>query len=294
MKIINKVLNYKFVSDSIYSFISFVILALSGIIINVIIGNKYGPEGLGVFSQAISLYMIFSLLANFGLNISTLKYVAEHKLENDKIKLIFSSAIILSLLISSLVLIVLYLLTILDFSIFFNYDVTKATLIICLSLPIFSVNKIFMALANGLRQIKTVSILQSIRWISIIIQLIFYIYSDFEFNDILKMENIETLHGISIGSILSVVLCLNYDWDDLDTYFVERPWHKSINSDIYTLFNSIQTCGIYDRKFFNTLLGIGPLANCIWLIPSIAVTGNLCFAATGSVFKLIWFAEEML
>ena len=74
-------------------------------------------------------------------------------------------------------------------------------------------------------------------------------------NDILKMENIETLHGISIGSILSVVLCLNYDWDDLDAYFVERPWHKSINSDIYTLFNSIQTCGIYDRKFFNTLLG---------------------------------------
>jgi predicted acylesterase/phospholipase RssA len=69
------------------------------------------------------------------------------------------------------------------------------------------------------------------------------------------MENIETLHGISIGSILSVVLCLNYDWDDLDAYFVERPWHKSINSDIYTLFNSIQTCGIYDRKFFNTLLG---------------------------------------
>ena len=69
------------------------------------------------------------------------------------------------------------------------------------------------------------------------------------------MDDIETLHGISVGSILIVVLCLNYDWDDLDAYFIQRPWHKSINSDIYTLFNSIHSCGIYDKKFFITLLG---------------------------------------
>lgn len=74
-------------------------------------------------------------------------------------------------------------------------------------------------------------------------------------NDIIHMDKIESLHGVSVGSILSVVLCLNYDWDDLDTYFVQRPWHKSINSDIYTLFNSIHNCGIYDKKFFITLLG---------------------------------------
>jgi predicted acylesterase/phospholipase RssA len=48
---------------------------------------------------------------------------------------------------------------------------------------------------------------------------------------------------------------LDYPWEDLDTYFIQRPWDKSFDSDIYTIFNSIHNCGIYDKKFFVTLLG---------------------------------------
>lgn len=73
-------------------------------------------------------------------------------------------------------------------------------------------------------------------------------------HNIVNMDNIISLHGISIGSVVSVVLCLDYDNDDLDDYFIQRPWNKAYESNLYTMLNSINACGIYDKKFFITLL----------------------------------------
>ena len=73
-------------------------------------------------------------------------------------------------------------------------------------------------------------------------------------NKIIELDNIESFHGISIGSLLSVVLCLGYECDVLDDYFVKRPWNKAFDSNIHLLLNSIQSCGIYDKKFFITIL----------------------------------------
>lgn len=39
-----------------------------------------------------------------------------------------------------------------------------------------------------------------------------------------KHENIRTLWGTSFGSILSVVVALNCEWDVLDDYLIKRPW----------------------------------------------------------------------
>jgi predicted acylesterase/phospholipase RssA len=39
-----------------------------------------------------------------------------------------------------------------------------------------------------------------------------------------KHENIQTLWGTSFGSILSVVVALNCEWEVLDDYLIKRPW----------------------------------------------------------------------
>jgi predicted acylesterase/phospholipase RssA len=39
-----------------------------------------------------------------------------------------------------------------------------------------------------------------------------------------KHENIQTLWGTSFGSILSVVIALNCEWEVLDDYLIKRPW----------------------------------------------------------------------
>jgi len=167
VKLIN-LLQFKFVKDSIWTLISYIILAVSGILANVIIGNAYGAAGLGVFSQSLAIYMILSLIGVFGLNISVLKHIAHHNAETDIQKSIFTTASVMALAIS-LILTLLILVFANHFpTSFFNTEVTKATSIMVYSLPFFVQNKIFTALANGMRQMKIYSLVQSARWILII------------------------------------------------------------------------------------------------------------------------------
>jgi O-antigen/teichoic acid export membrane protein len=163
-----ELINYKFVKDSIYTFISFIILAISGIASNIIIGNYYQASGLGIFNQTVALYMIFSIISVIGLNTSVIKFVSQFKQNQNIQKEIFTTASILVISFSVLLTVFLLLLSYLSPGFFFNKDVTKSTIIILLSLPLLSQNKIFMALLNALRHIKTYAIVQSARWILVI------------------------------------------------------------------------------------------------------------------------------
>ena len=52
-----------------------------------------------------------------------------------------------------------------------------------------------------------------------------------------KIEDIESMYATSIGTILSTVICLNYDWETVNKYFIERPW-KDIFKD-FILYSNI-------------------------------------------------------
>lgn len=65
-----------------------------------------------------------------------------------------------------------------------------------------------------------------------------------------KIENIETMYGTSVGSMIIVALCLKYDWDILDNYLINRPWHKIFKIDIYSILNAFQTKGLFDISIF--------------------------------------------
>lgn len=62
-----------------------------------------------------------------------------------------------------------------------------------------------------------------------------------------EIENIETMHGISIGSILIVFLSLKYKWDVFDDFIIKRPWHNLFKVNMFTIINSFQNKGIYSR-----------------------------------------------
>ena len=162
------IFNYKFVKDSAYTFASFIFIAISGIIVNVLIGNNYEVSSLGIFNQSVAIYMIFSILSVLGLNTSVVKYIAQYNQDKKTQKEIFTTAFILtlcfSLFITSFLLFLAYLFPV----IYFNKDVTKATIITLFSLPFLSLNKIFMALQNALRHMKAYSIVQSVRWLIIL------------------------------------------------------------------------------------------------------------------------------
>ena len=62
------------------------------------------------------------------------------------------------------------------------------------------------------------------------------------------INNIETVYGTSVGSIIAIFIVLHYDWDTLDDFIIKRPWQNvyklSIDSFLYAFHNK----GILDKK----------------------------------------------
>jgi len=68
-----------------------------------------------------------------------------------------------------------------------------------------------------------------------------------------SIENIRSIYATSIGSFIGVILCLKYDWDTLDNYFIKRPWDKVFKFDLYSIINAFEKKGIFDIKLFEEM-----------------------------------------
>jgi hypothetical protein len=69
-----------------------------------------------------------------------------------------------------------------------------------------------------------------------------------------NLNDIETIYSTSIGSVIAVFFCLKYDWETLNTYLIERPWHECLKLNPKQIFESYHNKGIYDKKVFELIL----------------------------------------
>ena len=53
-----------------------------------------------------------------------------------------------------------------------------------------------------------------------------------------KIDEIMSIYGTSAGAIVAVLLCLRFEWDTLNTYFLDRPWHEAFPVNASTLFDA--------------------------------------------------------
>lgn len=60
-----------------------------------------------------------------------------------------------------------------------------------------------------------------------------------------NIENIQTIYGTSVGMLVSIILCLKYDWETVDTYLIDRPWQNVFKFDIYSVIQSFEKRGIF-------------------------------------------------
>ena len=63
-----------------------------------------------------------------------------------------------------------------------------------------------------------------------------------------QFENIESIYGTSIGAVIGAFICLRYDWDTLNKYIIERPWHDAFKINAKQLFDSYYNKGLFDKK----------------------------------------------
>lgn len=81
-----------------------------------------------------------------------------------------------------------------------------------------------------------------------------------EQNNFWKIDNIQTIHGTSAGAVVGAMLCLNYDWETINSYIIDRPWNEAFPFNIKSILDAYTNRGIFDRKateivFKSLLLG---------------------------------------
>ena len=63
-----------------------------------------------------------------------------------------------------------------------------------------------------------------------------------------KQEDIISIYGTSIGSIIGAFICLNYDWETLNTYIIDRPWQDAFKVTAKHIFNSYYNKPLLEAK----------------------------------------------
>src|ERR1035437_3200163 len=91
-----QVLLGKFGTDVMWNVASLAVLAVCGIIMNIIIAWYYTPDVLGAFNQVYAFYMVFSQFAVVGIHLSVLKYVAQYSTKPGIYRSLFTVALFLS------------------------------------------------------------------------------------------------------------------------------------------------------------------------------------------------------
>lgn len=69
-----------------------------------------------------------------------------------------------------------------------------------------------------------------------------------------KTEDLTSVYGTSVGTILLLLIQLNYTWEELDNYLINRPWHQVFPIDIKLLLASMTNRGIYDQDTIHKTL----------------------------------------
>lgn len=65
-----------------------------------------------------------------------------------------------------------------------------------------------------------------------------------------EISNIESIYGTSAGSIIAILLALNFEWQILLDYFLDRPWHEAYNVTANHIFSAYNNKGIFDKDAF--------------------------------------------
>ena len=166
-RLVAKFGHQKLSQDIAYSLGSFVILALVGIAINVVIVATRDTAALGVFNLAYAVYITASQLATVGLHYSVLRHAAFHVESPEQRSRLFFTAAICATGLGIVAAIAMYLAEPLFARLFSSEATAAAIRNAALGLALFPLNKVVLAYLNALRRMKAIAFLQSFRYLVI-------------------------------------------------------------------------------------------------------------------------------
>lgn len=147
--------------------VSLVILAVSGIAINLIIAGVRSAGDLGVFNQAYAVYIVASQLAVLGVHNSVMRNAAHYSNDVAASRQLAGSALLLSLLVGFAAGLLLWFLAPLFGQWFDSPDTGRAVRNVAYGLALFPLSKVLLGLLNGLQMMRAFAVLQSLRYLTV-------------------------------------------------------------------------------------------------------------------------------
>ncbi|MDZ7821466.1 MAG: oligosaccharide flippase family protein [Candidatus Marinimicrobia bacterium] len=176
----------KFVKDTSWTFIATLIVGFSGLILQTLVANNHAATGLGIYSQVLAIYTLFTLLAGFGIELSTIKHTAEFKDDHQNLIASFSTSQLILLFFSTIIATSLYLISTNFPNVFSSEEVARGIKYVCPGIVFFILNRNSNSLLTGLRKMNIYAISRSLRWLMILIfSLIIILFIDDKINYLL-------------------------------------------------------------------------------------------------------------
>ena len=69
-----------------------------------------------------------------------------------------------------------------------------------------------------------------------------------EQNGFWNIADIETIYATSAGAIISVLLCLKFDWETINDYIIKRPWNDAFKLGVDQIFEAYSKKGLFDKN----------------------------------------------
>lgn len=69
-------------------------------------------------------------------------------------------------------------------------------------------------------------------------------------NKYIDLDKVETIHATSAGAFISIMLCLKFDWETINSYIINRPWEEVFDINLHNIYDAYNKKGIFDNKIF--------------------------------------------
>lgn len=160
---------------------SFAFLAMSGVLINIAVAGLRDAESLGVFNLAYAVYMVASQFAVWGVHYSVLRSAAYHSSSAKKRGPLLGTALILATLLGFASAAALFVIAPYLGLLFRSSSTGEAVALASFGLLLFPVNKVLVAYVNALRHMRAFAILQTLRYLCVMLWVVGVCASDLPF-----------------------------------------------------------------------------------------------------------------
>jgi O-antigen/teichoic acid export membrane protein len=167
-----KILFGKFGQDVLWNIASLAVLAVCGVLLNIIIGWFYDSSVLGIFNQVYAVYIVFSQFGVMGIHLSVMKHVAQYANEKEVYRSSITGGLLLSITFAIISCLVFWSIRSLLANLLGSPGVATGMAYATIGLFFYSINKVMLSALNGLSRIKAFAIYQGMRYILMIVALI--------------------------------------------------------------------------------------------------------------------------